>query len=131
MSGCEKKGSDPLEPSNNAAFPKAVRGSDPFFSQPSGPLARRTGEISIRVRYAETDRMGLLHHSRYLVYFEQGRVELTSAQSGLKTTVDLAKQSASADGLVVYRGMLPKLVDSVQYELYVGDAWTDPAHEVA
>ena len=33
-------------------------------------------EISIRVRYAETDRMGLLHHANYIVYFEQGRTEL-------------------------------------------------------
>ena len=30
-----------------------------------------TGETTIRVRYAETDRMGLLHHANYLVYFEQ------------------------------------------------------------
>src|SRR5947209_19735268 len=37
------------------------------------------GEISIRVRYAETDRMGLLHHANYLVYFEQGRTELLRA----------------------------------------------------
>jgi acyl-CoA thioester hydrolase len=35
-----------------------------------------TGEIQLRVRYAETDRMGLLHHANYLVYFEQGRTEL-------------------------------------------------------
>src|SRR5437588_2498093 len=35
-----------------------------------------SGEIMIRVRYAETDRMGLLHHANYLVYFEQGRTEL-------------------------------------------------------
>ena len=33
-------------------------------------------EITIRVRYAETDRMGLLHHANYIVYFEAGRVEL-------------------------------------------------------
>ena len=33
-------------------------------------------EISFRVRYAETDRMGLLHHANYLVYFEMGRTEL-------------------------------------------------------
>jgi acyl-CoA thioester hydrolase len=33
-------------------------------------------EIAIRVRYAETDRMGLLHHANYLVYFEMGRTEL-------------------------------------------------------
>jgi acyl-CoA thioester hydrolase len=35
-----------------------------------------TGETTIRVRYAETDRMGLLHHANYLVYFEQARTEL-------------------------------------------------------
>jgi acyl-CoA thioester hydrolase len=35
-----------------------------------------SGEIAIRVRYAETDRMGLLHHANYLVYFEEGRTEL-------------------------------------------------------
>lgn len=35
-----------------------------------------TGEITIRVRYAETDRMGLLHHANYFVYFEMGRTEL-------------------------------------------------------
>jgi acyl-CoA thioester hydrolase len=39
-----------------------------------------SGEIQIRVRYAETDRMGLLHHANYLVYFEQGRTELLRAQ---------------------------------------------------
>ena len=39
-----------------------------------------TGEITIRVRYAETDRMGLLHHANYLVYFEQARTELLRGQ---------------------------------------------------
>jgi acyl-CoA thioester hydrolase len=39
-----------------------------------------SGEITIRVRYAETDRMGLLHHANYLVYFEEGRTELLRAQ---------------------------------------------------
>src|SRR6516225_9853433 len=38
-----------------------------------------SGEITIRVRYAETDRMGLLHHANYLVYFEQARTELLRA----------------------------------------------------
>ncbi len=33
-------------------------------------------DISVRVRYAETDRMGLLHHANYFVYFEMGRTEL-------------------------------------------------------
>jgi acyl-CoA thioester hydrolase len=39
-----------------------------------------TGEIQVRVRYAETDRMGLLHHANYLVYFEQARTELLRAR---------------------------------------------------
>jgi acyl-CoA thioester hydrolase len=39
-----------------------------------------TGEIQVRVRYAETDRMGLLHHANYLVYFEQARTELLRQQ---------------------------------------------------
>jgi len=39
-----------------------------------------TGETQIRVRYAETDRMGLLHHANYLVYFEQARTDLLRGQ---------------------------------------------------
>ena len=37
-------------------------------------------EIEVRVRYAETDRMGLLHHSNYFVYFEMGRTEMLRAR---------------------------------------------------
>lgn len=48
------------------------------MSQDTRPLL--TGDITIRVRYAETDRMGLLHHANYLVYFEQGRTELLRSQ---------------------------------------------------
>jgi len=33
-------------------------------------------DVQIRVRYAETDAMGYLHHARYFVYFEEGRTEL-------------------------------------------------------
>jgi acyl-CoA thioester hydrolase len=33
-------------------------------------------DITVRVRYAETDRMGLLHHANYFVYFEMARTEL-------------------------------------------------------
>ncbi len=33
-------------------------------------------ETEIRVRYAETDQMGVVHHSNYLVWFELGRSEL-------------------------------------------------------
>lgn len=36
--------------------------------------------ISLRVRYPEVDGMGYLHHSRFLQYFEQGRIELLRLQ---------------------------------------------------
>src|SRR5438128_7798897 len=42
--------------------------------------AMLSGDTTIRVRYAETDRMGLLHHANYLVYFEQARTELLRTQ---------------------------------------------------
>ena len=35
-----------------------------------------TCDIPIRVRYAETDPMSYLHHSKYFEYFEMGRTEL-------------------------------------------------------
>jgi len=34
------------------------------------------GEAKLRVRYAETDQMGVVYHSNYIIWFEVGRVEL-------------------------------------------------------
>jgi len=34
------------------------------------------GEIRLRVRYAETDQMGVVYHSNFVIWFEIGRVEL-------------------------------------------------------
>jgi len=34
------------------------------------------GEAMLRVRYAETDQMGVVYHSNYIIWFEVGRVEL-------------------------------------------------------
>ena len=39
-------------------------------------------EIELRVRYQETDPMGLLHHATYFTYFEIGRTELLRASGG-------------------------------------------------
>lgn len=35
----------------------------------NGPI----DETSLRVRYAETDAMGIVHHSQYVIWFEVGR----------------------------------------------------------
>jgi acyl-CoA thioester hydrolase len=37
---------------------------------------RRHAAPQIRVRYAETDQMGVVYHANYLIWFEVGRVEL-------------------------------------------------------
>lgn len=36
-------------------------------------------DAAVRVRYAETDQMGVVYHSNYLIWFEIGRVELMRA----------------------------------------------------
>ncbi len=38
------------------------------------------GVATVRVRYPETDQMGVVHHSHYLVWFEIGRTELLRAR---------------------------------------------------
>ena len=39
-------------------------------------VVRPVSEARVRVRYAETDQMGVVYHSNYLIWFEVGRVEL-------------------------------------------------------
>ena len=38
-------------------------------------------DATVRVRYAETDQMGVVYHANYLVWFEVGRVELIRGQA--------------------------------------------------
>jgi len=39
----------------------------------------RFSESRVRVRYKETDQMGIAHHSNYVVWFEIGRTDLCRA----------------------------------------------------
>ncbi|MGC9454720.1 MAG: acyl-CoA thioesterase [Phycisphaerae bacterium] len=55
-------------------------------------------DIEVRVRYAEADAMGVLHHSRYWVYFEMGRTELLRSRG-----VDYRDLEASGVYFVVAR----------------------------
>ena len=64
-------------------MPRADRGSP--FKHPLTPLANvapTRHEFTVRVRYAEADPMGYLHHAKYFEYFEMGRTELLR-QAGL------------------------------------------------
>ncbi|HVQ55445.1 MAG TPA: thioesterase family protein [Pyrinomonadaceae bacterium] len=37
-------------------------------------------DTEIRVRYAETDKMGIVHHANYLIWFETGRSDVCRAR---------------------------------------------------
>jgi acyl-CoA thioester hydrolase len=43
--------------------------------EPADPRARFC-DTTVRVRYAETDQMGVVYYGNYYIYFEVGRVEL-------------------------------------------------------
>ena len=43
-------------------------------------MEAQTHETRIRVRYAETDAMGIVHHSNYIIWFEVGRTELMATR---------------------------------------------------
>jgi len=51
-------------------------------------------EISIRVRYNETDGQGRVHHAQYLNYFERGRVEMMRS-------IGYSYKSLEASGLML------------------------------
>lgn len=42
----------------------------------------RENEIQFRVRYKETDAMGVAHHANYLAWFEMGRIEQLRSAGG-------------------------------------------------
>jgi acyl-CoA thioester hydrolase len=44
--------------------------------QPDNQPPAQVFDAQLRVRYAETDQMGVVYHSNYLVWFEVGRVEM-------------------------------------------------------
>jgi acyl-CoA thioester hydrolase len=50
---------------------------------PAGPAASEAPQalqrLRVRVRYAETDQMGVVYHAHYLVWMEVGRTELLRA----------------------------------------------------
>lgn len=55
----------------------------------------------------------------------RGRINFNATGDGADANVELARKQ-DADAAAMYAGELPKLVDSVYTEIYLGDAWTDP-----
>jgi acyl-CoA thioester hydrolase len=61
-----------------------------------GVAEKRVSEARVRVRYAETDQMGVVYHSNYLVWFEIGRVELIRSMG-----LDYKQMEAEGCGIAV------------------------------
>lgn len=91
-------------------------------------------DIQVRVRYAETDQMGVVYHGNYAQYFEMGRVEwLRNLGVSYKWMEDNGvmlpvvsltmnyKKSARYDDLLTIRTILNKLSSvkiEFDYEIY-------------
>jgi acyl-CoA thioester hydrolase len=60
-----------------ASVGKKARGGE--YEGDGGPKPERVVESKLRVRYAETDAMGIVYHANYLVWFEVGRGDLFRA----------------------------------------------------
>jgi len=54
------------------------------------------GETRVRVRYAETDQMGVVYHANYLVWFEVGRVELMRQRGLTYKQIEIEEKSGLA-----------------------------------
>ncbi|MHB1865742.1 MAG: acyl-CoA thioesterase, partial [Candidatus Saccharimonadales bacterium] len=69
-------GARPTGPPVNAAKPLSTLRGDRSVNELHSSSNRVAGEVRLRVRYAETDQMGVVYYSNFLVWFEIGRVEL-------------------------------------------------------
>jgi acyl-CoA thioester hydrolase len=103
-------------------------------------------EITLRVRYSETDAQGFVHHSHYLSYFEMGRTELFRAGGGDYRAMEerglffvVAQltcryhKPARYDDLLTLRTRVSKLSQAKlehEYRLYRGDELLTTAHSV-
>jgi acyl-CoA thioester hydrolase len=80
-----------------------------------------TASIEFRVRYAETDQMGVVYHANYLVWCELGRTELIRARG--TPYAELERQGvvlAVADASVRYHAAA-RYDDRICVEAWVAD----------
>ena len=57
----------------------------PLVASSGPPEGRSVSRVTIRVRFAETDLMGIVHHANYLLYFEEARVEFLRRRGAVYT----------------------------------------------
>lgn len=73
-------------------------------------MALITRDIPIRVRYNETDQMGIVHHSNYIFYYEVARTEL---MRGLGTSY---REMEERGALLVVRDVSMRFIAPAYYD---------------
>lgn len=68
-------------------------------------------DATVRVRYAETDQMGVVYHANYLIWFEVGRVELMRALG-----VEYKRMEAEDDCHIVVADVRCRYHQSARYD---------------
>ena len=56
----------------------------------------------------------------------QGQAKLTTVAQGVRTALTLQPQGEAQSGRQQFAAEQPRLVDTINYQIYLGDAWTDP-----
>jgi len=73
-------------------------------------MAIKSDEIKIRVRYAETDQMGVVHHGNYALYLEMGRIEWLRK-------LGISYKKMEDDGIALpVTSLNVKYIKSIQYD---------------
>jgi acyl-CoA thioester hydrolase len=78
------------------------------------------GETTIRVRYAETDTMGVVYYGNYLTYFEVGRVEFLRQHGFPMSEVDRKLYMPVVEATVRYHKPA-RLDDLLQVRCWVAE----------
>jgi acyl-CoA thioester hydrolase len=68
-------------------------------------------DAKVRVRYAETDQMGVVYHANFLIWFEVGRVELMRVLG-----VEYKKMEKEDDCRIVVADVHCRYHDSARYD---------------
>jgi acyl-CoA thioester hydrolase len=81
--------------------------------------SRPASETTFRVRYAETDRMGIVHHAAYVVWLEEGRSHYMRAQGSSYTQFEHEGISLSVSELQVRYGQAARYDQRVTVRCWV------------
>jgi acyl-CoA thioester hydrolase len=103
-------------------------------------------QSTVKVRYAETDKMGLVHHQNYITYFELSRVDMLDVlgvpyrvleEKGfflpvIEVMVRYIQSNTFDDQLTIHCIMeeMPKVKIKLRYEVYRGDILTNTGYSL-